>query len=155
MTSYSRYAIRQTPNLSLESLALTDIILNLFIFFLITFSLAYMPKREQATPTTIAVNLPQVGHGEMIPEKTPLAITLKDEETEIVYIGNEGVPYDDLLEVARSLPPETLLRGAIVRCDQQAPIQRILETLDTLHQAGFRSVTVATRPRNDERRRRP
>jgi biopolymer transport protein ExbD len=140
-----RYSPRHRASHVFETFALTDIILNLFIFFFITFSLVYIPKSQQ-TEAAVSIELPRAGRGEARPARGPLLVSLKADETDTVYIGEEAVPAADLAERIRALPPDRLAQGAVLRCDRTVSIERTLQTLAILSEAGIRDVSVAAEP---------
>lgn len=134
---------RSTHRLShtLDSIALTDIIMNLFIFFFITFSLAYIPKTQSA----VKVELPRAGRGETI-ASGPLVFSLRREESGRVWLGETAYEEAALVSALRALPPEQITRGAILRCDRDVPIERALRALDLFREAGITQVSVAAQP---------
>jgi len=140
-----RYTPRHRTSHVLETFALTDIILNLFIFFFITFSLAYIPKTREPQ-AAVTVELPRTGRGEVRPETAPLLVSLKADQPDKVYIGDTEYPFSSLAQEIRRLPPERLAQGAVVRCDRTVSIELALQTLDALQQAGIRDASIATEP---------
>lgn len=141
-----RYAPRHRASYALETFAITDIVLNLFIFFFITFALAYIPKNK-APQTAVSVELPRTGRGETRESAGPLLISLKTDQPEKVYIGDKEIAFEKLTDELRAMTPEQLARGAILRCDRTVSIERTLQTLDALQQAGIRDASVATEPK--------
>jgi len=136
-----RYAARHRIQHTLDTIALTDIILNLFIFFFITFSIAYIPK----THTAVAVDLPRAGQGETA-APGPLVISLQSAHEDGVWIGERPVAQTNLAIEIRAIPEADRARGAFLRCDRQVPIERVLQVLDALKQSGLRDISVAAQP---------
>jgi biopolymer transport protein ExbD len=141
-----RYAPRQRLHHTLESIALTDIVLNLFIFFFITFSLVYMPKTK-AAQAAVSVDLPRAGRAEARGGAVPILISLKAAEPDTVYVGEKAVKLGELAGEIRAMPPDRLAQGAVLRCDRTVSIERTLQVLDALQQTGLRDVSVATEPK--------
>lgn len=139
-----RYHTRHRPHHTLETIALTDIILNLFIFFFITFSLAYIPKTHHLQ-AAVAVELPRAGRGETA-TPSPIVISLPADRPEVVFLGDREMPLENLAAALREFPPEQQARGAVIRCDRHVSIERALQVIDALRRAGVTNVSVATQP---------
>lgn len=135
-----RYRLSHRLNHTLDSIALTDIILNLFIFFFITFSIAYIPK----TQSPVSVELPRAGAGASS-VAPPLIVSLKSGE-DWVYVGDRPVLPENVAEAVRALPEEQRAQGAVLRCDRDVSIERTLQALARLQEAGVTQVSVAARP---------
>jgi biopolymer transport protein ExbD len=139
-----RYHTRHRPHHTLETIALTDIILNLFIFFFITFSLAYIPKTHQVQ-AAVAVELPRAGRGETA-APSPIVISLRADQEDVVFLGEQAISLGGLAAALGEFPPEQQVRGAVIRCDRRVSIERALQVIDALRRAGITSVSVATQP---------
>ena len=85
--------------LTLESIALTDIILNIFIFFFTSFSLIYTfnPTRE----SRIMVKLPQADVKTPVDQKDPLVININSRNE--IFLGNKRRSLKDLKRELQSL----------------------------------------------------
>lgn len=126
-------------SLTLESVAMTDIILNMFIFFFISFSLLYTfnPRQE----SKIKVNLPKgmtnvpIKRGE-----NPLVITVTDKNE--IYILNNRVPEltlkNELMKFSQAKDS-----GVIVKADKQASVDYFVKVLDAAKQAGLNKVSIS------------
>jgi biopolymer transport protein ExbD len=77
---------------TLESIALTDIILNIFIFFFTAFSLVYTfnPTRE----SRIFVKLPQAAIKTPVDQKEPIVVTINSRNE--VFLNNRRKSLKDL-----------------------------------------------------------
>ena len=127
--------------LSLESIALTDIIMNIFIFFFTSFSLLYTfsPARE----ARIAIRLPQAEAG-TVPKTGVLTVTLTGGGA--LYLEGSPVTEDGLrarlTEAARMDPS----RQVAVRADKDVLFDRVVRVLDAVKTAGLDRVGIAVEP---------
>lgn len=125
--------------LTLESVAMTDIVMNLFIFFFISFSLIYTfnPNRE----SKIEVKLPEGKvAGDSKPDG-PLVVTVtKGNE---IYIGKTRILSASLKKELESRAPEAKSAGVLVRADKSASVDTLVKVLDASKQAGLQKLGVA------------
>lgn len=130
---------RNKEVLSLESVALSDIIMNLFIFFFISFSLLYTFNPQQESK--IKVNLPQGMTDVRVQGESPLivAINAKNE----IFIGSAVVPLPLLVKRIGELSPEAKKQGMIVKADREASVNYFVKVLDAAKQAGIEKLGVA------------
>ena len=124
---------------SLESVAMTDIVLTMFIFFFISFSLLYTFSPQRIS--RIEVNLPTAssavtmrGEGSVI-----LAIT---EEGEI-YIEKEALSVPQLKERLKDILKEDPLIRVILKVDRLAQFDNVMKALDVINELKIRKVSVA------------
>ncbi|OGW83220.1 MAG: hypothetical protein A3C47_01975 [Omnitrophica bacterium RIFCSPHIGHO2_02_FULL_51_18] len=125
--------------LSLESFAMTDIVMNLFIFFFISFSLLYTfnPHKE----SKIEVKLPEGKASEGAGAEGPLVVSVTQGNE--IYIGKTRV-------LSTALKKELQLRaklaksaGVLVRADKLASVDTLVKVLDASKQAGIQKLGVA------------
>ncbi|MGE5280479.1 MAG: ExbD/TolR family protein [Deltaproteobacteria bacterium] len=126
---------------SLESIAMTDVVLNLFIFFFISFSLLYTFDPSRAKQ--IKVNLPKA-RNVMAPDKKRsdvVEITLSGEGP--VYLGSDVVTLAQLetkLGERRKMQPDV---AVFVRVDRQVPFKDLVGVLDVLNGLGLENLRIA------------
>lgn len=127
------------PLIALESVAMTDIVMNLFIFFFISFSLLYTfsPQKE----SRIDVSLPGASAGDATAASRPLVVSVSAGNE--VFFGTEPVPLDRVgAEIAarakRDKPP-----GVVVRADKAASVDVLVQVLDAARRAGLAKLGVA------------
>jgi biopolymer transport protein ExbD len=104
-------------------------------------------------PKTDAIQLPAATKDDEPLRGTIVVSCTKDGH---VYVDNRSIDDDDelarvLTEVAQVDPD----LQAIVNCDADAPVARLIELIDMLRSAGIRKYAIATRPKNDEPRPTP
>jgi len=126
---------------SLESMAITDIILNVFIFFFTSFSLVYTfnPNRE----SQIAVKLPQADVRTTVPSE-PISVSI--DSVGDVYLNSVPTP---LAVLGMRLKPmlEGGQRPVIVRADKMLVFDRVVQVLETVKKAGAERMSLAVEER--------
>ena len=130
----------QKSFLSLESVAMTDIVMNLFIFFFISFSLLYTfnPKRE----SKIEVKLPEgetkdtASHG-----AEPFTITITSGNE--IFIGKMRVLPEALKKELTSRAGVEKQSGLLVKSDRASSVDTLVKVLDAAKQVGIQKLGVA------------
>jgi len=124
---------------SLESFAITDIILNMFIFFFTAFSLVYTfnPSRE----SRITVKLPQADIKTPVEQSDPLIINVKGRNE--IFLGNKPRTLRDLRTDLQSLMAKNKERPVIVRADKRVVFDDVVQVLDVTKNAGVRTLGIA------------
>lgn len=125
--------------LTLESVAMTDIVMNLFIFFFISFSLLYTfsPHKE----SKIEVKLPEGKVQEESKGDAPLIISVTSGNE--IYIGKARVFPNKLKEELSSRFKQTKYAGLLVRADKLASVDYLVKVLDSAKQVGIQRLGVA------------
>jgi biopolymer transport protein ExbD len=124
---------------ALESVAMTDIVMNMFIFFFISFSLIYTFNPDRISK--IEVNLPKAESAVALEgsEKVVLAITGKG----AYFVNDDSVKGRDLkkaLERRLSGNPEMSL---ILKVDGGARFDLVAKALDVINELNISRVSVA------------
>lgn len=124
---------------NLESVAMTDIVLNMFIFFFISFSLLYTfdPHRLQR----IEVNLPRAASGVSVEQKERFYVTLT--EAGKIYVDKDAVNLNDLKSRLATRFKEDKNLNVIIRVDKKAIFDRVTEVLDAVNQVGIKQISIA------------
>ena len=124
---------------TLESIALTDIILNIFIFFFTAFSLVYTfnPARE----SRIMVKLPQADIKVPVDTKEPIVVTINSQNQ--VFLNNRRKSLRDLKSELQSLVAFQRTRPVIVRADKTVVFDRVVMILDIAKHAGVERLGIA------------
>jgi len=125
--------------LTLESIALTDIILNIFIFFFTAFSLVYTfnPMRE----SRIIVKLPQADVKAPADQKEPIIVTINSRNE--VFLNNRPKTLRDLRTELQSLIAFNKTRAVIVRADKTVIFDRVVQVMDVAKNAGVERLGIA------------
>jgi len=124
---------------TLESIALTDIILNIFIFFFTAFSLVYTfnPMRE----SKIIVKLPKADIRMPSDQTEPTIITINSRNE--VFLNNQPKNLSDLRKELETLLTFNKMRPVIVRADRSVVIDRVVQVLDVAKNAGVEKLGIA------------
>ena len=125
--------------LTLESIALTDIIMNIFIFFFTAFSLVYTfnPARE----SRVVVKLPQADIKAPVDQKEPIVVTINSRNE--VFLNNKTKTLRDLKNELQSLMAFNKNRPVIVRSDKSVVFDRVVQVLDAAKNAGVDRLGIA------------
>lgn len=124
---------------ALESVAMTDIVLNMFIFFFISFSLLYTfsPVKQ----SKIDVRLP----------KASSAISLEGNPRAVLTINRRGEYFIDDQKIGPAglrkalgdrLKADPLL-GVILKVDSMAKFDNVVTALDAINELGIQKVSIA------------
>jgi biopolymer transport protein ExbD len=123
----------------LESIALTDIILNIFIFFFISFSLVYTfnPTRE----SKIDIKLPKADVKVPLDQKKAITIAINNRNE--VFLNSKPKNLRDLKNELESLIAFDKMRPVIVRADKSVVFDRVVQVLDVTKNAGVERLGIA------------
>ena len=134
-----RIRTHRSAFVTLESLALTDIILNIFIFFFTSFSLVYTfnPERE----SHIEVQLPQADVQPEALKREPILVNIDARGR--IYLGGAPIPLARLSgAVQRALGADSSV-PVIVRSDKSVVIDLAVKVIEAVHKAGARQLSIA------------
>jgi biopolymer transport protein ExbD len=125
---------------SLESVAMTDIIMNMFIFFFISFSLLYTfnPNRVQK----LDIKLPKAANTSNIENYSQVNISMSNEG--MIYLGEDVVNIKTLKEKISLKRKENSNLVVILRADKLVAFKNIVNVLDTLTELGISNLNIAT-----------
>ncbi len=125
--------------LSLESVAMTDIVLNMFIFFFTSFSLLYTfnPHQESKIKVSLPKGVTQVPYkGE-----SPVVVTVTAKND--MFIDNKQVSSRDLANELKKHEATAKKYGVIIKADKQASVDYFVKVLDAAKQAKIEKVSVS------------
>jgi biopolymer transport protein ExbD len=135
-----KISVSRKSFLSLESVAMTDIVMNLFIFFFISFSLLYTFNTQRESK--IEVKLPQGQVTENSQgQKGPLVVSVSSGNE--IYIQKTRVLPAALKKELQSRAHLAREEGLLVRADKVASVETLVQVLDTAKQAGIAKLGVA------------
>lgn len=124
-----------------ESIALTDMVLNLFIFFFVSFSLLYTFSPERLA--RLEVMLPKASTGQS-EGATVVVVTITRDGR--LYLGERAIPegrlVTELSDLARRRPSPSVL----VRADESSPCRALVAVFDAGRAAGVTRMSFAVRP---------
>jgi biopolymer transport protein ExbD len=124
---------------SLESVAMTDIVLNMFIFFFISFSLLYTfnPYRIQQ----LEVKLPEVKKASPLDKVEQVNITITNEG--LLYLDKELVTKKALKGRIYKIYKNNPGLSVMVSSDRLVRFKDIVGVLDTLREVGVKNLNIA------------
>lgn len=124
---------------ALESTAMTDIVMNMFIFFFISFSLIYTLNPDRISK--IEVNLPKASSAVALEgsEKTVLAVTAEGD----YFLNDENIKSSGLRQALRKRLSDNPEMSLILKVDGAAKFDRVAGALDAIHELGISRVSVA------------
>lgn len=124
---------------TIESIALTDIILNIFIFFFTAFSLVYTfnPARE----SRIVVKLPKADIKAPVDQKEPIVITINSRNE--IFLSSKRRNLRDLKTELQSLLAFNKMRPVIVRADKNVVFDRVVQVLEVAKNAEVERLGIA------------
>ena len=124
---------------SLESIAITDIILNMFIFFFTAFSLVYTfnPQRE----SNLSIKLPQADVRSPADQANPIVISINSRNE--IFLDNRLKTLGELRPELQSLIAFDKNRAVIVRADKRVVFDRVVQVLDVTKNSGVERLGIA------------
>jgi len=130
---------RRDAVVSLESIAFTDIIMNMFIFFFTSFSLVYTfnPTRE----SNITVKLPQADVKAPVDQKETIVVTINSRNE--IFLNKKSRNLGDLKKELQSLIASNKTRPVIVRADKSVVFDRVVQVLDVAKNSGVERLGIA------------
>lgn len=124
---------------ALESVAMTDIVLNMFIFFFISFSLLYTFNAERVH--SVKITLPAAGNAEPLKEAGEARVTVTRDGD--LYLDARRVEEAELKsEIARRKAKDPELK-VVLRADAQAPFRHAIRALSVVSGCRVRTLDIA------------
>ncbi len=139
-----RISGKRTHFVGLESVAMTDIIMNMFIFFFISFSLLYTFR--PLNTKRLDVKLPQAQNSSGPEELKQMEITITAEGP--VYLDGELVSSAELKQKITSRAGKENDLSVILRADKRVPFRGVVSVLDILSGAGITRISIAAAGRD-------
>ena len=128
---------------SMESIALTDIIMNMFIFFFITFS--FLATFNKTNEGQVDVTLPKAASATPRPEKKGIAVNLTKEGG--LLLEKEAVTLAQLKAYFQKEKATGAEITVIVRADKEVSHGRVVEVMDLARTEGLNKLAIATQAR--------
>ncbi len=124
---------------TLESVAITDIILNMFIFFFTSFSLVYTfnPARE----SRVQVKLPQADVRAPAAPREPIEVTIDARGQ--TYLQGKPIALGDLTVGVQALLAGDLSTVVIIRGDRSVVFDRVVQALEAVKKSGAERLSIA------------
>ena len=125
-----------------ESIALTDMVLNLFIFFFVSFSLLYTFSPQRLAQ--LEVSLPKASTGQAPLPESVIVVTITRNGR--CHIGNRVVPESRLIAELTDLAKRQPGTAVLVRADESAPCRSLVAVFDAGRAAGVTRMNFAVLP---------
>jgi len=125
---------------ALESVAMTDIVLNMFIFFFISFSLLYT-----FSPTRISkleIKLPKAQSAVKLDGLEKIILNISKDGTYFIY--DDKVARGDLKSVLNKRLKDNPSTGILLKIDSAAAFDNVAAALDIINELNVKRVSVAT-----------
>lgn len=124
---------------ALESVAMTDIVLNMFIFFFISFSLLY--TFSPARISKLDIKLPRAQSAIRLEgsEKNILSISKSGE----YFIDNEKISANSLKKVLGEKQKDNPAMSLLLEVDRLARFDNVAFALDVINELNIKKVSVA------------
>ncbi|MDP2943187.1 MAG: biopolymer transporter ExbD [Candidatus Omnitrophota bacterium] len=125
--------------INLESVAMTDIIMNMFIFFFISFSLLYTfsPERIQK----LDIKLPEATNTAPLEDKNQVNIVLTGDGA--IYLDKERVSISGLKDALSARRKDNPKLTVILRADKSVRFKQIVSVIDMLTELKVSRLSIA------------
>lgn len=128
------------PKLSLDSIALTDIIMNMFIFFFITFS--FLATFSQSREGRVDVSLPKASSAASQQEQKRLTVSLAKGGG--LFLNDQETSLEQLQDVFQAEREKGGKITLVVRADQEVQHGRVVSVMDLARTEGLHRLAIAT-----------
>lgn len=128
---------------SMEPLALTDIVINMFIFFFITFS--FLATFQKTREGQVDVTLPQAASAAPAVPKTRLTVSLKKDGQ--VFLGDTATTVVALERRFKTEKAQGADVTLVLRADGEVAHSRVVQIMDLARTEGLTRLAIATRQR--------
>lgn len=135
-----RFKQQTQSNINLESVALTDIIMNMFIFFFITFS--FLATFNQIKEGKVDVSLPKASSATTQLEKKRLTVSLTKDGG--LFLNEEAISIDELQAKFQAEQMQGSEVTLVVRADQEVQHGRVVNVMDLARTEGLHRLAIAT-----------
>ncbi len=125
-----------------ESIALTDMVMNLFLFFFVSFSLLYTFSSERAS--RMEVDLPKASTGQPGSED---AVHVTVTEKGQLYLAEKSISEEKLRGELKEISRREPQIAVAIRADESAPARSLVAIFDACREAGITRTSFAVRPK--------
>jgi biopolymer transport protein ExbD len=124
---------------NLESVAMTDIVLNMFIFFFISFSLLYTFDADRLQK--LGVKIPKAKNAVPVKDAERINITIASDG--ITYLEKKALLSEELREEIEQKYKNNPELHIILHADQLTQFRYITKVIDVLSGLGIKDVNIA------------
>ena len=134
------FHVKSKAHPSLETVALADVVINLFIFFFVTFGL--FATFDAAQKGIVPIELPKAEHAEAKRPDKPLVILINRKGD--ISLGVQATPVSKLHEALNHELSFRKDKAVIVHADRTIPLEKLVSVLDVVRNTKARSVSIET-----------
>ncbi len=134
------FRVKSKPRVSLDSVALADIVTNLFVFFFVAFGL--FATFDTAQKGTLPIQLPKAEHASAKKQSEPLTIMIDGSGTP--YLGSRKIALSELKKSVNYELSMKKVNGVVVRADRNISLEQFVAVLDVIRTTKARSVAIET-----------
>ena len=127
----------------MESVALTDIIMNMFIFFFITFS--FLATFNRSNEGRVDVALPKASSSAPPVERKSVTVSLTKDGG--LFLNDTPTSLEQLKNRFQTEKADGADVTLIVRADKEVPHGRVVEVMDLARTEGLNRLAIATQAR--------
>jgi biopolymer transport protein ExbD len=134
-----KIAGRRDYSVSIESVAMTDIVLNMFIFFFISFSLLYTfsPERHKK----LDIKLPEASQAAPLRAKEFVTVSVTSEG--MTYLDGELLTATELKAQLQAQAGQNPDIAVVLTVDKAAQFKGVVAILDMLTELGIKNLNVS------------
>ncbi len=133
-----KIAGRRTYMMAIESITMTDIVLNMFLFFFISFSLLYTFSPDRLHK--LGINMPKAKHAK--PADNTKQVNISIAKNGVIYLEKEAVTMDELVDGIEIMKSKNSAVRVLLRADQAAPFKDVAKVLDAVNGLEVQSINI-------------
>jgi biopolymer transport protein ExbD len=138
-----RFKQQRKVLLSMESVAITDIIMNMFIFFFITFS--FLASFNKSREGQVDVNLPKATSASPPIERKSLTVSLTKEGG--LFLNDVPISLEQLKTRMQEEKGQAVEVTLVVRADKEVQHGRVVEVMDIARNEGLNRLAIGAQAR--------
>jgi biopolymer transport protein ExbD len=124
-----------------ESIALADIVLNLFIFFFVTFSFFATFKKQQQE-SSVELALPRVRAGAIAPQQAPVTVAITAEGA--IFVQDKPIDLKNLADAVKTAIAPIEQKAVIVRADKSLELEKFIHIIESIKEADIEKISIRT-----------
>lgn len=134
------FRLKSKTHVSLEPIALADIVLNLFVFFFITFGL--FATFDPAQKGTFPIDLPRAKQSSLQKASKPLVITIDSAGS--LYLGARTIPRSEFVKVLNRELSFRKDKTVSLRADRSISLDQFVSVLDLVRSTKAEAISIET-----------
>ncbi|MBI4395275.1 MAG: biopolymer transporter ExbD [Candidatus Omnitrophica bacterium] len=134
------FRIKTKPHVALETIAFADIVINLFVFFFISFGL--FATFDSAQKGAFPIELPKTTYTTNKKTAGPLIVTI--DRRGFLYVGKQAVQASQLKKVLSRELSSRKEKKILVRADRTISLERFVSVLDIIRSTKASAISIET-----------